>query len=345
MRHAITPTIPIPRTYAELRSGIVEVLITGRRKVEAAWVLTYHETGRLIHGHVSHHGSRADYGAKIIARLAEETKVSRRALYECVQFYREFPIVRPVAQLGWNQCRLLCQVSDADERASLIEELKRERLRTVDLKARVRAFNAAQRLAGDEARPTDSLPIAAAPLRLLKQKRGTPDLFRVVARGDALAVDVGFKLYHPLTTAAQRRLEAGAFVRWDDGEFLPAREATSADLFTYRATVRRVVDGDTLHVSVALPHYVMDEKIRLRGLDCPELDTAEGKAAKRYVERLLLDAGDVMLTTSKVDKYDRYLADVHLTTRSGETLFLNNALLREGHATPMGAEAMEEWTP
>ncbi|MDP1579512.1 MAG: hypothetical protein Q8M02_04500 [Candidatus Didemnitutus sp.] len=40
-----------------------------------------------------------------------------------------------------------------------------------------------------------------------------------------------------------------------------------------------------------------------------------------------------------------YLADVHLTTRSGETLFLNNALLREGHATPMGAEAMEEWTP
>ncbi len=344
------------------------MLFAGRAKVEEAWVRIYHETGRLIHEHVLRSGDRADYGAKVIARLADDTKVSRRVLYECVQFYREFPIVRPVAQLGWNQCRLLCQVADADERVTLIEELKRERLRTVDLKSRVRRINAALRLAGARAErkavplrsgsaslpphdaslsaETASLLPSTAPLRLLKAKRGTPDHYRVITRDGAPAVDVGFKLYCPHErSSTDSALRAGAFVRWAGARFHAAPDATFADLFTYRVTVRRVIDGDTLHVTVALPDYDMDEKLRLRGLDCPELDTAAGKAAKRRVEELIATAREVIITTSKVDKYDRYLADVHLLQPDGDWLFLNNALLREGHAMPMGVEAMEEWVP
>ena len=60
---------------------------------------------------------------------------------------------------------------------------------------------------------------------------------------------------------------------------------------------------------------------------------------------MLVDATEVTIATSKVDKYDRYLADVHARRPSGETIFLNNALLENGHAVPMGAEAMTEWTP
>jgi endonuclease YncB( thermonuclease family) len=105
-----------------------------------------------------------------------------------------------------------------------------------------------------------------------------------------------------------------------------------------------VIDGDTLVVTILLPQCEMDEKLRLRGLDCPEMDTPAGKVAKRYVETLLVETAEVTITTSKVDKYDRYLADVHLRQRSGEAIFLNNALLAHGHAVPMG-EAQEEWTP
>ena len=365
---ALSPEIRVPRTYAELRRGIEQVLFTGRAKVEEAWVRTYHETGRLIHEHVLRSGDRADYGAKLLPRLSADTGVSVRTLRECVQFYRVFPIRRPVAELGWNQCRLLCQVGDEGERAALIEELKRERLRTVDLKSRVRRLNAALRFAearaerkavplrsGSASLPlhdaslsaeTASLLPSTVPLRLLKAKRGTPDHYRVITRDGAPAVDVGFKLYTPRqrssTDAAWR---AGAFVRWDGVRFHAAPDATFADLFTYRVTVRRVIDGDTLNVTVALPLYAMDEKLRLRGLDCPELDTPEGKAAKRRVEELIATAREVVITTSKVDKYDRYLADVHLFQPDGDWRFLNNTLLREGHATPMGAEAMEEWVP
>jgi endonuclease YncB( thermonuclease family) len=338
---ALSPSPNADRAYVRLRREIEAVLITGRAKVEAAWVGTYHETGRLIHEHVLKAKARADYGAKLLERLSTDTAVSVRTLRECVQFYRLFPIRRPVAELGWNNCRLLCQVGDEEARARLLADLKRGGMPTVQLKERVRALNAAAREEHEEA----ELATAPAPPRLLRPRRGTPDLYRVVARDGTPAADVGFQLYHPLAPADARGLKASSFVQWSDGRFTPAPAATAAELFTYRANVRRVVDGDTLLVSVALPHYMMDEKLRLRGLDCPELDTPEGKAAKRFVDTLLLAAAEVRVTTSKVDKYDRYLADVHLRRPDGTEILLNNELLKNGHAAPMGAEAMDEWVP
>src|ERR1019366_8589481 len=41
-----------PKTYAELKRRVEEALLTGQRRVEAARVLTYFETGRLINAHV-----------------------------------------------------------------------------------------------------------------------------------------------------------------------------------------------------------------------------------------------------------------------------------------------------
>ena len=68
------------------------------------------------------------------------------------------------------------------------------------------------------------------------------------------------------------------------------------------------------------------QKLRLRGIDAPEMDTAEGREARDFVVRALgkgrrLRAEgerkgrgsrwwDVVVTTTKPDKYDRYLADV-----------------------------------
>jgi endonuclease YncB( thermonuclease family) len=58
-----------------------------------------------------------------------------------------------------------------------------------------------------------------------------------------------------------------------------------------------------------------------------------------------VEALDVTIVTSKVDKYDRYLADVHLTLRSGEEVFLNNHLLQHGHAVRTDGATAETWVP
>ncbi len=79
------------------------------------------------------------------------------------------------------------------------------------------------------------------------------------------------------------------------------------------------------------------QKLRLRDLDCPEIATAEGKAAARFTARLVARATTVTICTTKPDKYDRYLADVFLELE-GERVLLNNALLAAGHA-----ELKQEW--
>ena len=59
--------LAVPQTYAELRRSVEAVLFAGRRDIEAAWVRTYHETGRLIHEHLLLNKDRADYGAKVFS--------------------------------------------------------------------------------------------------------------------------------------------------------------------------------------------------------------------------------------------------------------------------------------
>lgn len=324
----------IPRTYAELRREVEQVLGDGRKQVEEAWVNTYHETGRLIHEHILQQQARADYGGQVYARLSTDTGVSARTLQECVQFYRQFPIARPVAQFGWNRCRLLCQVGDEAERKALVAEMRRGNLPTVELKARVRALNAAARQAAETANASAGRSVA----KRIPPRRCKVGHYRLVERDGQVAVDAGFKLYQPLPDSAAKRLKAGMIVSHSEDAFTEAAGATIADLFTYQAIVRRVVDGDTLAVTVLLPGYEMDETLRLRGVDCPEMNTPEGKAAKRYVEIQLLGVKEVTIATTKPDKYDRYLADVFIRRPggSGEEIFLNNALLAAGHAVPMG---------
>lgn len=70
-----------------------------------------------------------------------------------------------------------------------------------------------------------------------------------------------------------------------------------------------------------------------------------GKAAKRYVQAQIDAAEEIVIVTSKVDKYDRYLAGVYLRQRNGGEIFLNNALLESGHAVRMNPSAQENWIP
>jgi endonuclease YncB( thermonuclease family) len=64
------------------------------------------------------------------------------------------------------------------------------------------------------------------------------------------------------------------------------------------------------------------------------MDTPEGRRAKRFVEFELKDVPYIIITSSKSDKYDRYLADIHYNVKAEER-FLNNVLLERGFAVRM----------
>jgi endonuclease YncB( thermonuclease family) len=102
--------------------------------------------------------------------------------------------------------------------------------------------------------------------------------------------------------------------------------------------------GDTVVIEIELlPRCVVEQKLRLRGIGCPEVDTSEGKTAKRFMLAAIGAAPGITIFTTKPDKYDRYLADVFLEQKGGDDVFLNNALLANGHAVRKDEWEFRDW--
>lgn len=99
-----------------------------------------------------------------------------------------------------------------------------------------------------------------------------------------------------------------------------------------RVVVSKVVDGDTIELS--------DGKIvRLIGIDTPEtVDPRRsvgcfGKEASNETKSLLNDKEIILQKdVSEADKYKRLLRYVFLPLQNGQTLFVNDYLVREGFA-------------
>ncbi len=97
----------------------------------------------------------------------------------------------------------------------------------------------------------------------------------------------------------------------------------------------RVVDGDTIEVDIAGRLY----KVRYLGIDTPETVHPQepvewmGPEATQ-VNRALVEGRDVYLEkdVSETDKYGRLLRYVYVAAPSGQLVFVNEELVRQGYA-------------
>lgn len=115
-------------------------------------------------------------------------------------------------------------------------------------------------------------------------------------------------------------------------------------MFTYRATLIRVIDGDTLVIRIDLGLSAsITTTVRLYGPDpagkdainAPELGTKEGRLSRDYLVALLpTDANALTVTTIKdrKEKYGRYLAVVSFIGRDMTVVNVAQRLLDGGHA-------------
>jgi endonuclease YncB( thermonuclease family) len=162
----------------------------------------------------------------------------------------------------------------------------------------------------------------------------------------SLYLDPGFRLRRPFPENKTLRLKNGDCVEIRLTGSRLSFVKTAADpveRFTYKARLQKVIDGDTLWVNIdtGLGMWI-EQKLRLRAINCPEINTAQGQRARRFVQDRLKGLEWIIVKTHKdtTDKYDRYLADVFCLSgeRDPEKIalkgrFLNQELLDAGLAT------------
>jgi len=320
-------------TYNQLVAAIREVRAETQKRVERAVtqekVREAWETGKLIDEHILLHKERAEYGKEVIVRLAKDLGTSDTELYRMLEFARLYPIPALSQELTWSHYRELIYVKDPREREELIKKVAEKHLTQKDLRTEIKKIRSRDGSVQEE-QPLTAKPGIVGTYRVVKTPRG------------ALVLDLGFSDYY--ASARTARLKEGDIVRLEKEEFEKSPAGEEA-LYTYEADVIEVVDGDTLKVSIPLGFgFATVQKLRLRGLDAPEIASAEGKEAKAFLEQKLrsaeaekqekslplasgFSASPVLIRTVKSDKYDRYLADIWMGNR-----YLNQELLDEGLA-------------
>lgn len=321
----------VPASYKRLISEIAE-LYQGARKavVEAYW-----QIGRRIVLVEQQGGIQAAYGADLLYKVSQELfkrlgrDFSESHLRRIRQFYLANPICAPAHKLTWAHHVELLSIHDPKKRLGLERRVEKEGLNRDEVRVLVRREQVREQVAANikglvarpsglekegftrnESRvPSRELLIPPKDLTLGTYRKGE---LSGVASGNGPVLDCGFYVYREVTKAQYR-----------------SATVTDKPAYAYAATVERVIDGDTLWAVIDVGFGTrVREKLRLRGLDCPELGTPEGESAKRFAQKLLPAGTPILLkTTRSEDKYGRYVADVFIGER-----YLNNLLLQEGLA-------------
>ncbi|MDO8580142.1 MAG: DUF1016 N-terminal domain-containing protein, partial [Candidatus Omnitrophota bacterium] len=312
------PNLPAASRFNKLVEDISQLYVKARAaQVRFAW-----ETGRRIVQEEQNGSVRADYGARLLPELSKALTqkygpgFSDTNLRKMRRFYLLDPKQATSPELDWSDYQELLPIKDEKRRKSLALRVIKENLNTIELRALVRGVRNIDGPAKKVKKPPEKQ-------ELLTPLRGTLYTYRIVTRPQmgaqkesGLLVDLGFGIFRNVDP----KLLAG-FADGDVVESRPKDDAykfykggrTAKDLFTYAAYIERVVDGDTLKVRFDLGFDTwVRQTLRLRGIDCPEMDTKEGQAAKTFVQSYIKEAQLVVVRSSRSEKYGRYLADVYI---------------------------------
>ena len=294
------------------------VQTVNREKVVMSW-----QVGKIIEEHLLKN-DRAEYGKKLISQLAKDTLIAEKALYQMRNFYKTYPTLpKDESDLSWSHYRSLATVANEEQRKQLEDLTVKNNLRANDLQ---------HEIAKSKPRKRKTNKLAVTRGQLFTYKLATfPD-------SKASYIDCGFNIFSEIKT---KFTGEGVFqsVKKGTGFALKKSDLNPKQLHIYKAYLERVVDGDTLHVTLDLGFKIKHREIlRLAKIAAPELATEEGKKSFEALQGILKDVPFVVIKTNKTDIYGRYVADVFLGWKGEEDpqkvadagVYLNQQLLDLG---------------
>lgn len=305
----------------------------------------YWRVGKYIHDHLLAYEKKAGYGKIFFTQFAKDVGRDKSTLLRALQFYRTYPIVADQRQLSWDHYKRLITVKDPQERKKIEETAIRNDWSTTKLG---KYLNHKRVLAGPK---KASNADQDAPIPQLKFERGQLYTYKIISPSSLKpvegykVVDCGFETWRQVPPKAGQ-VATSQLAKFDDGQIVETvktengykikpSERMAKDLYTFKATIERVIDADSLlvHVDCGL-ETLSRQRLRFRGIDTPELSTPEGQRAKRFIESRIKPNDFVIIKTHKSDKFDRYLVDVFYLIGekdpakvAAEGIYLNQELL------------------
>lgn len=322
---------------ARVRLIMQKGLVNAKVAIEHARVVTYWNIGTAVVAAIEEQGLKKHYKEQLLQRLGVDLNISYDLLTRLVHFSKTYSKLPEEQRLTWTHYQCLIRISDDAKRRKLERRIVRENLSSTALKVIVSDLNA-QPIKEDK-----------GPAQKLVCKRGLPFLYRVSqinhihAKSSDVEIDLGFSINISKPVGTEIKLQRGVLVRshkTEQGYQCVASTVAREKLYTYMAIVERVVDGDTLILKIDCGFGVrIRHRVRLRGIDTPELKTVKGDKAQAFLQDYLKDTSFVIVKTYGAEKFGRYLVDVFALPESQDSqqiaeqgVFVNQLLLDQGWA-------------
>jgi len=183
----MTEIVLLPE-YDALLGEVRGLLETSRNRayqaVDNIKVQAYWQVGERIVRAELENKDRADYGKRVIERLARDLRMARRLLFEIVQFYRMYPLVQTLrADLSWSQYGILLRVGDARARVFYEGQTVRNGWSVRELEEQVRSDLYARSVSGGA---------TTVPARVMAEAVRPEDAFRSMYHFDVPGLPSAF---------------------------------------------------------------------------------------------------------------------------------------------------------
>lgn len=321
-----TPTL----TNSEYKSLLSEIIMIYKNSLiesDSDWnksiLLGNWSIGKSITILFDSNPSTSKYGEQIIKNISKELSrdlgkgFSPRNLRSFFKFYKLYPKAKINPLLSWSHYSLLLNVDDPIKRKSLETKAIQKKLSFRELRTLI--LKKLPKTSSDLSTGEKNHLLKIPDLKLYTYKTSTPIPNKTL-------LDLGFSIF----TSLPSKLRLTKIITLTDKPH-----------YTYKAFLKKVIDGDTIEVLIDLgfSNYTT-QRLRLNSIDTPELPSHEGLKAKKFIEKTLENVSFIIIKTHSHDKYDRYLVDVFYlegNVREEDVLrngrFLNQEILDAGVGT------------
>lgn len=329
-------------TYLQLCSNIKKILIFSsdesedrlrQQKVRNNWYV-----GQSIEDFLSQGEDQRVVRGKTIERLSKDLDIQKRFIQDLCRFYRVYLKVPNDKGVFWTHYQHLITIEDAQRRKYWQRRISKDKIGCKKFE---------EFLYDEKINSRGKSVVLRGKLQFV---RGCPYIYRIIkinfhnSQKSEMVIDCGFHIDTKRDMNKRISLQGGFLIKSEktaDGyEIRRTRHDNKEKLYTYKAGLKRVVDGDTLdvHIDVGF-NFRLSRKLRLRGVDTPELGTPRGSKAKQYVERKLKGADFLIIKSYGMDMYGRYVVDVFYDAAlkdvgqvASKGKYLNQELLDQGLA-------------